>query len=51
MILAEKYAPVSAEAKDQVDKKVISDDAYAIAEIIEAKFNELRLASLFKRWW
>jgi len=45
MVFKDKYAPDSEKAKPQnKDKKIISDDAFAIGEVIENKLEHIRQA-------
>jgi hypothetical protein len=44
MTLAKEYASISADAKDKIGKKIISDDAFAVCDFIERLINKLEHA-------
>jgi len=44
MSLADKYAMTSAKAEDKIGKTVISDESYAISEVVEKLTNAVNKA-------
>lgn len=52
MILKEEYAGASDKEEEKKDKKVISDDAFAVCDFIERLINKIehaRCSSLMRR--